>query len=1144
MPSSTDRSGNGGKREPSPYNDPHQQFSALSPREQETVAGLRRLDPQLAGLYELGRKLVNEIEQPGYAHAVAFVGRELSRGVIQCRLRDEGIEATGQNAKTPGCAADGERNRRRIADALQLPRGDPRVTEWLRMPALFAKWEKYRYGGPSPDDVRDGFEQFSQMLFGLVAPYYATEAELDALLEVDAPAAEHARLLRDLQLRPAQRRYFSERLKDPRWIVHLSNEGFFANPPGRETNDDGSWSPRWWPEGDYLARVAPNVPADVTRVLVALPLTNDNPDVWNSVAKAASQLPADLAIRVVPAMTNALESVPGLNHWSDNVVGLIEHLAASGSPRAFDLADRILFIAGAAAVDATDAAFRDRTDWVVPRLGGQDWQGVVDRVIVALEGTNPEHTLRLLLCKINHVQKVVDTLRTESSPFPSNVEMHLRESLARDNDHRPETNTVRMLGQSTVGVARRLAASGPEEAASVIALVEAREGRFFASLTYHVLTAAGHFLTRQLDRFLQSEEARSPGHHAAEAAALLRGQFRNASAPARKAYADAVAEGPDRDELRARLEEWSEKEVTDDEVEHQVREWQRRILTFFRDDIPQEFQHLASELNVVGVTPSWRDQQMAEQGAYSEAGSGLVGRGEIQNLAGWAVEEVVEFLRKKGAADYIALEEYAKDQPADGVGLLAGCAAGAVAPGAVDGVLSGLAEAVKSGAQLDWSLVLRNLQQIIRQIAALEAPNAAVLTEWRRAMDYGARLIRQGCAEDAIAAEYAREVWDAMEEAATLDAVWSEPTRDQIMDLDGVQSAVLNDAAGTIASAAIAAGLWQYRSCLQRGEVSSEEEKAAARALVRRRLVPVLNELLNVAGPNHPIPRAVIGERLPWLYLLVPEWLDESTDRLLRGGLEDPVANPVWTAYIIRNGLYDAVFHALRPWYVKAASNAAMWKTTLGRVAQRPGEATKAFAGHLVTAFLRGWIRRGDDDRLIETAYVNLSPSDWAYAYFRIFRDFRDGDGPVPAAIVERLIALWEWRVSELTRQRSTEATVEEAKGLCRFLYTPHIPADALVRLGPRTARLAEGRVMVDWGRLLELAHSDPEGVLEVADAVLDGTLRARHGYVPVDEVKPVLGLVLRTAEAEVRERVRSLIDRLGERGYRDFKNLLDDRRK
>ena len=1142
MTNSRDPLGKSGKKEPSPYSEPHQESSALSPREQETAAGLRRLDLQLAGLYELGRKLVNEIEKPGYAHAVAYVGRELSRGVIRRRLQDEGIEEPRQEA-TPGCPADGQRNRCRIATALQLPEDDPRVRQWLAMPARFAAWEKYRYGGPSPDDVREGFEQFSQMLFGLAAPYYATEAELDALLEVDSPASEHARRLRDLQLRPAQRRYFFERLRDPRWVTHLSQEGFFANPPGRETNEDGSWSPRWWPEGDYLIRIASEAPTDMVRVLVAVPSTNDNPEVWNSVAKAASQLPTDLAVCVVPAMRSALKSVPGLNYWSDNVVGLIEHLAGSGSSEVFDLADHLLFIAGATAVDPEDATYRHRTDWVIPRIGGQDWQGLVDRLVAALESTDPECTLGLLLAKIGRIQALVDTLRTESSPLPSNVEMHLRESLTRDNDHRPETNTVRMLGQSTVGVARRLAANGPEEAANVIALVEEREGRFFEGLRYHVLAAAGHFLTRRLDRFLQSEEARNPGYPAAEVAALLREQFRNASAPARKAYAVAVAEGPDRDELRARLEEWSPKEVTDDEVEHQVREWQRRILTFFRDDIPQEFQHLASELDLVGVTPSWRDQQMAEQGAYSEAGSGLVGRGEMQNLAGWAVEEVVEFLRKGGAPDYIALEEYAKDQPAHGAGLLAGCAAGAVAPGAVDGVLSGLAEAVKSGAPLDWSLVLRNLRQIVRQIATLEAPSASVLAEWRRAVDYGARLIRQGCEADAIPAEHAREVWDALEDAATLGPVWSEPIRDQITDLDGLLSAVLNDAAGTIASAVIAAGLWQYRSCLQSGEASSDEEKAAARALVQRRLVPVLDALLNVAGPNHPIPRAVIGERLPLLYLLVPEWLDESTDRLLQGGLEDPVANPAWTAYIIRNVLYDAVFHALRPWYAEAARNAAMWNAKLGRVAQRPGEVTKAFAGQLVTAFLRGWIRRGDDDRLLETAYANLSPSDWAYAYFRIFRDFRDGDGPVPAAIIERLTALWEWRVSELTRQLGTEATAEEAKGLARFLSTPHIPAEAVVRLGPDTARLAEGRVMLNWGELLELAHSNPEGAFEIADAVLRGTLRARHGYVLVEEVKPLLGLILRTAGAEVGDRARALIDHLGERGYRDFKGLLDGRR-
>ena len=1061
--------------------------------------------------------------------------------MIRRHLQDEGIEGPGQEEVAAEGATDGERNRQIIAAALQLPEDDPRVTQWFRMPTRFAAWEKYRDGGPSPDDVREAFEQFSQMLFGLAAPYYATEAQLDALLEVDLPTAEDAWRLRNFQLRPAQRRYFFKRLKAPQWVTHLSQEGFFANPPGREAHEDGSWSPRWWPEGDYLIEVAASAPADVVRILLAVPPTNDNPDVWNSVAKAASRLPVDMAVDVVPSITSAIEAVPELTYWSDNVVRLIEYLAESGCLEAFDLADHLLLVAGATFVDSQNEVYPHNTDWVVPRIGGHGRRRLLDRVVAALEGLDPKRTLSFLLSKVRRVQALVDALKTGSrQPVASRVERRLQGSLDPDDDRRPETDTVTILGRTTVGVALRLGTTSRETAVDVFELIKPREGRFFTGLRCHVLSSAGLFLRSQLDQFLLSDEARNPGHRATEVAALLRSQFRNASVPARKAYAAAVEVGPDLVELRAGLEAWPQETVTDADVEHGVRRWQQRILTFFRGDIPEEFHDLATQRGIEGV-PSFRDQQMAERGAYSEAGAGLVGRGEMQNLAGWTVDEVAEFLRKGGIVDFIALQEYATGQPADGVGLLAGCAAGEVPPGAVDGVLSGLAEAVKSEALLDWSLVLQNLTQIVRQLATLEAPGATTLAEWRGAVDYGVRLIRQGCAADAIPVEHARDVWDTLEEAATLDIVWSDPIRDHVTNLDDVLSDAVNDAAGAIARAVIAAGLWQYRSCLCIGETSSEEEKATARAIVEGRLVPVLDALLDVGGPYQPVPRAVIGKRLPWLYLLVPEWLDKRTNRLLQGGLEDPVTNPVWTAYILWNSLYNTVFRALRPWYLEAASAAEMWKTKLGKVAQRPEKVTRRFAAHLVNAFLRGRIRRGDDDRLLEIAYANLSPSDWSYAYFRIFRDFREGHGPVPASIIERLTELWEWRVSELARQHDTEATAEEAKGLARLLSTPHIPVETVVRLGPDTARLAEGRVMLDWEELVELAHSDPDGAFEITDAVLRGTLRARHGYVFVEKVKPLLELILRTAEAETRDRARALINHLGEQGYRDFKGLLDD---
>ena len=110
----------------------------------------------------------------------------------------------------------------------------------------------WRYGGPELAPLREAFERFASLLYGRLAPYYVTEAELDVLLGIETPALKHAKKLRDLQLRPGQRNYFFTKLRNPKWVKHLAAEGFFRNPPSRQNNADGSWSARPWPEGDYL----------------------------------------------------------------------------------------------------------------------------------------------------------------------------------------------------------------------------------------------------------------------------------------------------------------------------------------------------------------------------------------------------------------------------------------------------------------------------------------------------------------------------------------------------------------------------------------------------------------------------------------------------------------------------------------------------------------------------------------------------------------------------------------------------------------------------------------------------------------------------------------------------------------------------
>ena len=97
------------KMDPQPPERLEDDVSILTANEQATAAQLRLRDPQLAGLYEGGIRLMGQIHQPGNVYLLAHYGRELSNGVLQLLLDEEGIPTSVQE----------DEHRRRIAGAFQ-----------------------------------------------------------------------------------------------------------------------------------------------------------------------------------------------------------------------------------------------------------------------------------------------------------------------------------------------------------------------------------------------------------------------------------------------------------------------------------------------------------------------------------------------------------------------------------------------------------------------------------------------------------------------------------------------------------------------------------------------------------------------------------------------------------------------------------------------------------------------------------------------------------------------------------------------------------------------------------------------------------------------------------------------------------------
>lgn len=110
-----------------------------------------------------------------------------------------------------------------------------------------------------------------------------------------AQVKEALRRIPTIQLRRA----FFEGLRNPLWVEPLAREGAFTSPPEPEAMENGLNRDVYWPEIDYLIRVAPEVPTAVVDVLLKLSKSN-NAWVRRGVFTVGATIPADQAARLQP----------------------------------------------------------------------------------------------------------------------------------------------------------------------------------------------------------------------------------------------------------------------------------------------------------------------------------------------------------------------------------------------------------------------------------------------------------------------------------------------------------------------------------------------------------------------------------------------------------------------------------------------------------------------------------------------------------------------------------------------------------------------------------------------------------------------------------------------------------------------------
>lgn len=106
---------------------------------------------------------------------------------------------------------------------------------------------------------------------------------------------------------PQLRRAFYEGLNNPLWLEPLRHEGAFTAPPPRVTRGDGSTGDPYWPEIEYVARVAKHVPKVAVDILLTLE-TSENAWVRRALFSIGAAVPASEGARLKPVLKAWLAS--------------------------------------------------------------------------------------------------------------------------------------------------------------------------------------------------------------------------------------------------------------------------------------------------------------------------------------------------------------------------------------------------------------------------------------------------------------------------------------------------------------------------------------------------------------------------------------------------------------------------------------------------------------------------------------------------------------------------------------------------------------------------------------------------------------------------------------------------------------------
>ena len=929
---------------------------------------------------------------------------------------------------------------------------------------------------------------------------------------------------------PDQRTYFFTRLNNPDWVVPLHDEQVFRDPPGvTPAEEEGYVYFPGWPEGGYLARMAPLVPGDVARVLDVTD-GNDNPHVARVLFEAAGDLP-DSHVPDRIGKARSWLNTPRVELYADQAIHYLQRAIALGRHRrGFELLQILLAVRPDPQRDEkakTTLVFGRPPLEPSARMGAWEYERILKSLHPLAGGPHGRAHVDMLS---NLLIKAL-----EYSRWPGEAEAGEYSPIWRgaieDHEHNNDNEDIRNAIISTLRDAT-LAATGahPAECTAIIedllsrSVVHQRVALYVLSLR--------HDDTDIAERYVGDLAFLDDHRFTHEISQLLDSRWDDLNETTRGSVLGWIDAG-DEDAYREHRVDVDGEEPTDDDVAQHKKVWQRNKYTFVARHLTGEhkdrYDALVAELGAA---------DHADFESWSATWSGSTSPDDAADMDSWPVERIVEYLATWEPPSELT---WPPGPTIDGLGTqLTGITtkrAGELAehaeafadvdPTYIRGLIDGFEAAQREGTHLKWAPILRLAQSVAQRPFEPDSEQRDRERDpgYRWARRHILSLVQRGLDQgpNTIGWDHRADVW-AVLELLTRDPNPS-PNHEATYGGDNMDplSLSLNSNRPQALHTVVRYGLWCHRTLTDQGMENPQANEFFPEIL------GVLDEHLDaITEPSQAI-RSVYGNWYPWLLLLDETWAIDNAPKVFGPeGQADDLGQVAWDTYITRTAPYDSSWRALRPWYERAVSQVPAEHQDRVDHFRNPHHRL----GEHLTTF--DW--RGRDDQQLTNRYFDTAPDVLAASVTSFVGRTLANTSELPDRIRARIQEHWDNRLPTL--RANPEDHPEEIRAFSGWYASGKLePAWAITRFeeavqlagAPRHAKQA-----IDW---LAEDDTDPVAAARLLAAIVQRTNDPWENVIWRDPAKVILTRV--TGNPAAVEDTRTVIDYFVRTGDQSFRELV-----